>query len=360
MSKIISGISFPAIKGTQSGQEYYIVMCPLKRLKQIFTFDESILALEEKAQRPLNYTRIPQIVQYIQNNRYDYSFSSLTACIEGEVSFEPVSKSSQGSKIGTLFVDESAEFYLTDGQHRSEAIRQALEYDDSLRDEHISVVFFVNKNLKQRQKIFRDLNLYPVPTSKSIAILYGNTPEEKLSNKVATESSFFNGVIEFSDTRLSKRSTKLFMHSSLHSACIELCKDITEENWAQRAEEAILYWDELAKNLPLWWQAKKHLIKPIDKANYIIFTAILLKAFALLGKEIVHISSWKKILTGLQDINWSRSDKQWSERCCSKGRIDYSANSTMLTLNALKHHLNLPLTADQLKVEQKFRGLTSE
>ena len=353
---IVSGISFPAIRGIQAGHEYYIAMCSLKRLKRIFTLDESLLAESDKAQRVLNQSRIPQITRYIHYNRLDYTFSAITACVEGKTFFDPITAHGHGSKVGTLVVDEDAEFYLTDGQHRSAAIQQALLEDPSLGDETISVVFFINKNLKQRQKIFRDLNLYPVPTNRSIAVLYGSSPEENLTNLVAQESKFFNGVIEFS-SRISQRSAKLFMNSSLHAACMELCKDITEDNWQVQANKAVIYWDELAENLPLWQQAKTHEIKPVDRANYVLFSAILLKSFAMLGHELLaEHKNWKPLLKELQRLNWDRTNKLWDERCFSKGRMDHSVFSARLTLNALKQHLQLPLNSEQQKAEDKYLG----
>lgn len=357
MSQIVSGISFPAIRGIQAGHEYYIVMCPLKRLKKIFTLDESMLAESDKAQRVLNHSRIPHIAKYIHSNRNDYTFSAITACIEGKTYFSSIEAEGHGSKIGNLVVDEDAEFYLTDGQHRSAAIQQALEEDLSLGDETISVVFFVNKNLKQRQKIFRDLNLYPIPANRSIAVLYGSSPEEYLTNYVVESSDFFNGVVEFS-SRISKRSAKFFMHSSVYAACMELCPNITENNWQKKAKVAVEFWDELAKNLPLWQQAKNHQIKPVDRANYVLFSAILLKSFAMFGRELLsEHSDWKKMLVGLQKLNWSRTNKVWTERCFNKGRMDHSVYSVLLTLNALKQHLKLPLNAEQKKAEDKFLGI---
>lgn len=357
VEQIVSGMSFPAIRGIQAGYEYYVVMCPLKRLKKIFTLDESMLAEGDKAQRALNYNRIPQINRYIHNNRNDYAFSAITACIEGQTYFQPISSEGHGNKIGNLLVDDDAEFYLSDGQHRSAAIQKALEDDPSLGDETISIVFFVNKNLKQRQKIFRDLNLYPVPVNKSIAVLYGSTPEEKLTNKVVQDSLFFNGVIEFS-SRISKRSAKFFMNSSVHAACMELYPDITEESWQYQAMEAIEYWDELADNLPLWQQAKNHQIKPADRANYVLFSAILLKSFAMCGRELLsEYPNWKLLLNKFQTLNWSRTNKLWLERCFNKGRMDHSVHSALLTLNALKQHLQLPLSSEQQKIEDKFLGI---
>jgi len=355
---IISGISFPAIRGTQAGNDYYIVMCPLKRLKKIFTFDESTLCAEDRAQRLLNPSRIPQITKYINQNRLDYAFSSLTACVDGHCHFEPISLEGHGSKIGNLLVDDDAEFYITDGQHRSAAINRALEEDPSLGDETISIVFFVNKDLKQRQKIFRDLNLYPVKASKSTAVLYGDTPEELISNRVATKSEFFKGVINFSENSLSARSSKLFMHSSLHAANMELVKDVTSNNCDEKTTSAITFWDCLAENLPLWQQAKSHQIKPADRMHYVLFTAIVLKSLAMLGYELLeNYEEWKIILKGLQTVDWDKSNKEmWEGRCYNNGRMDHSNSAAILTVNALKHHLKLPLSAEQQRHENRFYG----
>ncbi|EGN74183.1 DNA sulfur modification protein DndB [Idiomarina sp. A28L] len=362
MGNIVSGLTFPAIRGIQAGTEYYIVMCPLKRLKKIFTFDEAAFSPENRAQRVLNLNRIPQITKYIHQNRSDYTFSSLTACIEGNTLFESIHAQGHGSKIGNLHVDADAEFYLTDGQHRSAAISRALEEDPTLGDETISVVFFVNKNLKQRQKVFRDLNLYPVKTSKSTAVLYGDSPEELLTNKVAKESSFFNGVIDFSENSISARSAKLFKHSSLFAACLELTKDINNKNWEAKAKKSIMYWDALASNLPLWQQAKAHQIRPQDRAHYVLFTAILLKCFAILGRELLaNHKNWKSLLKKFQGINWDRSNSvMWDRRCFNNGRMAHNNAAAILTVNALKQHLGLALTAEQQKMEDKFLGANNE
>jgi DNA sulfur modification protein DndB len=357
VSNIVSGLTFPAIRGMQAGTEYYIVMCPLKRLKKIFTFDETVLSPENRAQRLLNLNRIPQITKYIHQNRSDYTFSSLTACIEGNTFFEPIHVDGHGSKIGNLHVDDDAEFYLTDGQHRSAAISRALEEDPTLGDETISVVFFVNKDLKQRQKVFRDLNLYPVKTSKSTAVLYGDSPEELLTNTVAKESSFFNGVIDFSENSISGRSAKLFKHSSLYAACVELAKNVNEKNWDAKAKQSIIFWDALASNLPLWQQAKTHQIRPQDRAHYVLFTAILLKCFAILGRELLaEHKNWKTLLKKFQEINWDRTNTaMWERRCFNNGRMAHNNAAAVLTVNILKKHLGLVLTAEQQKMENKFQ-----
>ncbi len=361
MNQIVSGISFPAIKGIQAGHEYYSVMCPLKRLKRIFTFDETILLPEDRAQRSLNLSRIPQITSYIHNNRENYTFSSLTACIDGLCSFNPINESGHGANIGTLLVDEDAEFYITDGQHRTAAIKQALDEDPSLAEESISVVFFVSKSLKERQKIFRDLNLYPVKTGKSYGVLFGNAPDEVLTNRVAKECDFFNGVISFDEGNLGPRSSKLFKHSSLYAANQAMLSEITEENLENQVKAAIDYWNSISINLNAWQLAKTDQLPPNERSEYVNFSAIVLKSIGMLGNQLILQKSWKRKLAKLKTLDWRRSNKKnWEGRCINQGRMSHSNTAAVLTLNTIKKHLNLPLTDKENAEENKFKEATNE
>ena len=62
--------TFPALRGIQAGNEYYVAMCPLKLLPKIFLFDEAPIPPELRAQRTLNQARIPEIAHYIIDNRH--------------------------------------------------------------------------------------------------------------------------------------------------------------------------------------------------------------------------------------------------------------------------------------------------
>ena len=67
---------FPAVKGNQAGKEYYICMVPLGLLSKIFISDNGDVAPEHRAQRKLNELRVPEIKEYILNNRESYVFSA--------------------------------------------------------------------------------------------------------------------------------------------------------------------------------------------------------------------------------------------------------------------------------------------
>ncbi|MFV1965747.1 MAG: DNA sulfur modification protein DndB [Pirellulaceae bacterium] len=163
---------FPSIRGVQAGREYYISMCPLRLIPRIFLFDEEELKPELRAQRTLNKQRVPEIARYITQNPRNYTFSSLTASIDGKVKFEPLGPDEGGRNIGRLHVPMNARFVINDGQHRRAAIEAALHENPDLGDETISVVFFLDVGLRRCQQMFADLNRYAIRPTTSLGLLY--------------------------------------------------------------------------------------------------------------------------------------------------------------------------------------------
>ena len=78
---------FPAVKGIQANREYYISMVPLKLLGKLFPSEDDIVQPEYRAQRRINEARIPDIRDYIIENRDSYVFSALSASIDGDFEF---------------------------------------------------------------------------------------------------------------------------------------------------------------------------------------------------------------------------------------------------------------------------------
>ena len=118
---------FPAVKGIQAGREYYISMVPLKLLSRLFPAEEEIVLPEHRAQRRINEARIPEIKNYILDNRDTYVFSALSASIDGEFKFTPY----MDTDAGIFEVDMGSIFLINDGQHRKAAIEAAYEEGQS-------------------------------------------------------------------------------------------------------------------------------------------------------------------------------------------------------------------------------------
>ena len=129
---------FPVVRGIQAGREYYIAMVPLKLIPRLFPADDEYVPPEFRAQRKLNESRIPVISKYILNNRENYVFSALAASIDGHFEFIP----SEFSDVGILEIAMDAKILINDGQHRKAAILEAINEDETLLNETISIVFF--------------------------------------------------------------------------------------------------------------------------------------------------------------------------------------------------------------------------
>ena len=211
MSKVGETYSFDAIRGIQAGREFYVAMCPLKIIPKLFVFTEFDLPPELRAQRTLRTSRIPALKNYILNNPKDYIFSSLTASVDGTMKFEPTPSLGEEGKQGRLYVSMESRLLINDGQHRRQAIEEALKENPDLGHEMISVVFFEDKGLIRSQQMFSDLNKNAVKPTKSLNLLYDHRDEfAKFIVAMCSELEIFSGRVELEKTAISNRSVKFF------------------------------------------------------------------------------------------------------------------------------------------------------
>ena len=355
----MDSFNIAALRGLQAGREYYVAMCPMHYLKY-FLFDGSELPPELRHQRVLNKSRVPGITQYLLDNPKDYVFSSLFACIDSKVKFESVGNKGEEFRIGMLAIPMSAKIIINDGQHRKAAIEEALTQRPDLRDETISVVFFIDEGLKRSQQIFADLNRHAVRPTKSLGILYDHRdPFSQLALKVAEEVSFFNGLTEMEKTSISNRAIKLFTLSSIYQSTKALLKKGPKDKISSKDESlAIQFWEEIGKHIPDWkLAAQKKVSSAALREEYVHAHGVTLQALGILGSDLVlkYPKNWKVKLKKLSKVNWSRKNvKFWEGRALINGRLSKSNNSVLLTVNGLKKVLNLALTSEQKELEKQY------
>ena len=252
--------SFPAIRGIQAGKEYYIAMCPIHTIPKMFNLNNSQnISPELRAQRLINKKRIPAIKRYILNNPDTYVFSSLTASIDGDTEFIPLTND-KTLQMGTLNIAENSQFVINDGQHRKAAIVSALEEKKALGYESISIVFFLDSGLKKSQQMFADLNRYAAKPSTSLNILYDyRDPIAMIVKEFAITSPFYCGLIEMERSSLSSRSKQLFTLSAIYSTTVELLKDFDSDVINKKQKEFVVsFWEDLALQFKEWQEVKKN------------------------------------------------------------------------------------------------------
>lgn len=348
--------AFPAIRGIQAGREYYTSMCPLKLIPKLFTFDDEELVPELRAQRILNKNRIPEMAQYLVENRKDYVFSAITTSINGKVNFEPFAEDGEISRIGTLKIDMNSQFIINDGQHRRAAIAEALKQEPKLGDETISVVFFVDKGLKRCQQMFADLNRYAIRPSKSLGLLYDHRDDSaQITKLVAIKSQTFKDLVEMEKTTLSTRSRKLFTLSAIHYANNALLKDKQVKDIEEAAQISIDFWDELGRHIPEWKLARESKVTAGEiRQDFVHCHAILLQALGVMGNALLELpkAEHRIKLKNLDTVDWKRSNaKAWEGRAMSGGAMQKSGVNVTLTANYLKLQLRLKLSPEEKKAE---------
>jgi len=351
---------FPAIRGVQAQREYYVSMCPLRLIPKIFLFDEEELMPELRAQRVLNRVRVPEIAQYIRDNRETYVFSAITASVDGNVQFIPIGSEGEARRVGALHVDMQARFIINDGQHRRAAIEIAIRDEPALGDETIAVVFFLDRGLERSQQMFADLNRYAIRPSRSLGLLYDHRNDlSKITRLVVLRSTAFKDVVETEKSTLSERSRKLFTLSAIYTANAAILDGEELGSLDAAADRCVEFWDEVAKCIPEWGFVRNSKMTAGEvRRDFIHSHAIVLQAIGIAGNQLFSTEpkDWRARLKALKTIDWARSNARlWEGRAMIGGRVSKASHNVTLTANVIKQRLALDLGADEQRVENAMK-----
>ena len=364
---------FPAVRGLQANRHYYSIMCKLKMIPKIFTFNSEDIGLpaELRAQRVLNRNRIPEITNYIVQNRDNYAFSAITASIDGKIKFTPAD-AKNSPDVGFLHISMDAKLIINDGQHRHAAITEALEADSGLGDESIAVVFFMDRGLERCQQMFADLNRHSVRPSKSLGVLYDHRDDMAAVARNLIRARIFKGLIEMERNSLALRSGRLFTLSSIHSATKALLEGMVELNQKEIDNEIILaeinkaskiaieFWEIVASHIPEWEDVRKRKVLASEiRSEYIHTHGITLQAIGKMGNALLkdHPDDWREKLASLKSIDWSRSNPDWEGRAMIGGKFTKAYYNIYLTSAYIKHTLGLTLTEEEVNAEETLKKI---
>jgi DNA sulfur modification protein DndB len=350
---------FAAIRGRQSGGEYYTVICEMNLIPKLFLFNEATIPAELRSQRHLNKGRIPEMARYITNNPKNYIFSALTASIDGKVEFKPHKVNGNDSDIGELIISGDAQLMINDGQHRRAAIERALGENPEISKDSIAVVFFKDKGLKKSQQMFSDLNRHAIRPSTSLARLYDHRdPLAEIVRRLVYEAEVFKGVVEMERSNLAERSTKMFPFSGVYSATKYLVMDDYRKKVDQSTKKLIKFWNNVGNQFGKWTGVRTGNISASElRRDYINTHVVILQAIGLSGRDLLkaHPINWQRKLKGLKTINWLKTNPIWDQRVLVNGRVVKNNNSIILASNIIKKSYGLKLTTEEKAVESKLK-----
>ncbi len=350
---------FDAIRGIQAKREFYVAMCPLKIIPKLFIFNDYEIPPELRAQRIMKESRIPAIKNYILNNPEDYTFSSLTASVDGTMKFTPAASLGEDGKLGRLYINMDSRLLINDGQHRRKAIEEALKENPDLGHEMISVVFFHDDGLKRSQQMFSDLNKNAVKPTKSLNILYDH--RDKFSQFIVDlvgSVDVFEGRVELEKTTISNRSTNAFTLNGIADASLRLI-GLRKSRKPTEDEKKLIkeYWEIVSKNIPEWQLLIQGKINASElRKNFVHTNTNCLNAIGIAGQIIIEQNpdSWKDVLKNLKKIDWSRASPDWEKRLILNGQMQKHAAGIDLAANVILQKCGISLSEDRQKIEDKL------
>lgn len=350
---------FPAIRGIQSGREFYVTMVPLKLIVELFFFDELSLSPELRAQRVLNKGRIPEMTRYILDNPAGYTFSAITASIDSKVKFAPIIEFDKQGRIGLLTIPIEAQFLINDGQHRKAALEEAVKANPKLTYETIAVVLYIDAGLKRSQQMFADLNKYAIRPTKSLGVLYDHRdPLAEVVRYLIIKVPLFKDRIEKERTTVSHRSRNVFTLSAVYQGTGSLLGKKKFEKIDEKEEQlALEFWNELPNHIPEWKMLLEDRVSSVElRKEYVHSHGVALQALGAAGRALVsnYPRSWKNHLHPLEEVNWSKQNPAWEGRAMIGGRLSKAYVNVVLTSNYLKKILGLELLPEEEKIERGY------
>ena len=350
---------FDAIRGIQAKREFYVAMCPLKIIPKLFIFNDYEIPPELRAQRIMKDSRIPAIKNYILNNPEDYTFSSLTASVDGTMKFTPAASLGEDGKLGRLYINMDSRLLINDGQHRRKAIEEALKENPGLGHEMISVVFFQDDGLKRSQQMFSDLNKNAVKPTKSLNILYDH--RDKFSQFIVDlvgSVEIFEGRVELEKTSISNRSTNAFTLNGIADASLRLI-GLRKSRKPTEDEKKLIkeYWEIVSKNIPEWQLLIQGKTSSSElRKSFVHTNTNCLNAIGIAGQIIIEQNpdSWKDVLKNLKKIDWSRASSDWEKRLILNGQMQKHAAGIDLAANVILQKCGISLSEDRQKIEDKL------
>ncbi len=341
---------FAAIRGMQAGRAFYVAMIPFVMVERLFRYEQSGLSPEHRAQRELNKTRVPPLARYITENANNYVLSPLAASISGAFSFEPAAGE---RSVGTLAIDMSATLLLNDGQHRRAGIVESLRQRPHLGRDTIAVTLFPDEGLERSQQMFVDLNQHGVKPARSLRLFYDHrSAGAKLSRSVIQSTPLLLSLVDFTRSSIAAGSAKLFAFSNMHTATMTLVNSAGIQATPEDPALIVEFWQHIINNMPDWLAAARGEVCPSKLRREMVHAhGVALEAIAIAGARAINEapSTWRDLLCGLQQIDWSRTNTSlWEGRALVGGRVNRSRTSILLTADLLSRRL-LPSAADAVR-----------
>lgn len=181
MDKLI----LPTLRGKMGDWMYYVTLLPFDEVAKRISLADEIHkdeGLSKMIQRKVTY-RTKDIVNYLKTQQQRFFNSLILGIYGGSPQWQEIDIDKNNTKLneeeveylnrtfGILTLNGEEKIFAIDGQHRSKAIKDAVNEDKSLSKDEIAVIFVAHKKTSEGEirtrRLFSTLNRYAKPVSIS-------------------------------------------------------------------------------------------------------------------------------------------------------------------------------------------------
>ena len=215
------GLSLPGVVYHQGGRRFVSTGLPVKVLLSIGRTDSAVRKGNpaETRNRPLDQGHVKEIARYLSSEeRYLVPPIMLNSSRPLQIfAFD----SGVETQVCVVVLPHGENLYVTDGQHRLEALRQASESRPEVLDDAVGVTIIEEDSMDKIHQDFFDA-AQAKPLAQSLLVEYdGREPTNWLAKEVIAHSAIFEGRIERIGT-VGKNSLMLFTNNQVKQGVLQL------------------------------------------------------------------------------------------------------------------------------------------
>ena len=275
--------------------------------------------------------------------------------------------------------------YVTDGQHRLEALRQVVQEKPEMAEDSIGVTIVEEDDIDKVHQDFYDA-AQTAPLSRSLLVEYdGREPLNALTRYTSTHTNVLRGRIEKIGS-VGKNSLMLFTTNqikqgiyqllvgdwSLYASAIQKQANQilapAQELWQRRI---VNFLDEFTLHNPEWKEVSDKPLEtglstdiPSFRQNCLHFSGGGLLVLGGVGHAILKVgepdgtlsADQKEMIAELASLDWSRHGELWRGYLVGpQGNITPHKNHIALAVAKVKEHMHLSVTEKEMRLLERTR-----
>ena len=383
------GRSVSGILYKQGGRRFISAGLPVKILLSLAKRDSTLKKGDpaESRNRPLDNSHVKDISKYLtKEDRYLLPPIMLNA-------YRPLQVFAYRTQAETkpcVFVLPDGEYlYVTDGQHRLEALRQALEEKPSLGNDSVGVTIVEEGDLDKVHQDFFDAAQVKRLAPALLVEYDGREPVNALAKDVCTNASIFQGRIERVES-VGKYSLMLFTNNQIKQAILQLVVG----DWSMYGDALLNQTRQAIDAAPTLWRTKilaffeeftkenaewnEVAIRPLEtgqitnipylREHYLHFSGAGLFILCGVGHAILELEGLHdgglsaeqiEYIHRLASLDWLREARLWDTSVVDRqGKISAAKNKVVLAVAHAKESVGLQLTHKESEAVHKVQEST--